>query len=348
MLSLQHAFKSGPPVPEASRWLRQAFLIETNNVDTHPCLKDRLRAIGRLPPEVEKSESPAVPPPPMHSAAEVYLGAHAEVAARQLSDEWRKHIEQPWAERHEQAKKLATELAELEKPADAPPSVDTLWKRARTLIDLHGDEQALPALEQVLALDAKHAAANFVRGRQLLERDDPQGVSFMETSILSDPLLTEDALQLVYGHFVRTGQRDKLRALEDRVEKFREQSQFAQIERGNVTSSDTFLAHELSAEQLKALREIFSAEGEIGSAAVARKQVDNFPQSPCFVIALKVGVSWWKPRGSTANQQLVNRVLERVQLPGNFLVFVVEQNLKALGNNIFSAPGSLVYERAGE
>lgn len=348
LLSLQHHFKAGAPQPDASRWLRQAFLIETNNVDTHPCLKDRLRAMGRLPVDAEKNESPAVPPPPAQSAAEVYLGAHAEVAAHELSEEWRKHIERAWAERHANAQKLATELSELEKPGDAPPSIETLWKRARTLIDLHGDEQALPALEQVLALDARHAAANFVRGRQLLEKDDPLGVNFMETAIETDPLLTEDALQVVYGHFVRTGQRDKLRPIEDRVDKFREHAQLAQIERNNVTSVDTFLPPELTPSQLAGLKAIIEGEGEVGSAAIARKQLAHFPQSPCFVIALKLRVSWWKPRSSSANQQLVNRLVERVQLSGNFLVFVATDNLKSLGNKIFAVPGSVVYKRAGE
>ena len=348
MLTLQHRFKSGPPASDAARWLRQAFLIETNNVDTHPCLKDRLRAIGRLPHDAEKNESPAVPPPPERSAAEVYLGAHAEVAARKLSEEWRKHNELAWAERHEEAQKLSAELAELEKPGDAPPSVETLWKRARTLIGLHGDAKALPALEQVLVLDANHAGANFVRGRQLLESDDPQGVGYMETSIASDPLVTEDALQVVYGHLVRTGQRDKLRSIEDRVDKFRELQRFAHIERGNVTAADTFLPHELKLEQLAELQAIVASEPEISSAAVARKQVVNFPQAPCFVIALKVKVSWWKPRSTEANQQIVNRVVNRVQLPGNFLVFVATDNLKALGNKIFAVAGSVVYERAGE
>jgi Zn-dependent protease with chaperone function len=348
MISLQHKFKAGAPEPDASRWLRQAFLIETNNSDTHPCLKDRLRAMGRLPVDAENNESPVAPTPPSQSAAEVYLGPHAEVAARQLSDEWRKDIERAWAERHVKAQKLTAELAELEKPGDAPPSVDLLWKRARVLIDLHGDEKALPALEQVLTLDGKHAGANFVRGRQLLEKDDLQGVNFMEAALASDPLLTEDALQVVYGYYVRSGQRDKLRLIEDRVDKFREQAQQAHAERGNITAADTFLPPELSPGQLSELRAIMANEGEIGGAAVARKQVMNFPQSPCYVIALKLNVAWWKPRGSTANQQLVDRVVNRVQLPGNFLVFVAADNLKALGSKIFAVPGAVVYERAGE
>ena len=95
-------------------------------------------------------------------------------------------------------------------------------------------------------------------------------------------------------------------------------------------------------------RAILAGEGEIGSAAVARKEVIHFPQTPCYVIALKLRQSYWRLPGSTSDQQLVNRITNRIQLPGNFLVFVATDNLKALGNKIFAVPGAVVYERPEE
>jgi Zn-dependent protease with chaperone function len=345
MLVLQKQLKAGAKPAEASRWLRQAFMMETNNLDTHPCLKDRLRAMGRLPADAGTNESPVAPLPPERSAAEEYLGAHAEVAARLLSEEWRSKVRTFWADRHDKARKTTAELAELEQPAATPPTPDTLWKRACALIDLHGDDKAMPTVDHLLALDANHAGGNFVRGRKLLERDDPQGLTFLEAAMTHDPMLTESALQLVYGHFVRTGQRDKLRSIEDRVDRFREQQQFAQIERGNVNSADTFLPSELNAEHLAALRQAVSCEEEVVAAAVVRKRVMNFPQVPCYVIGLRVKVSWWKPRSTDANQQLMNRVLGRIQFPGHHLTFVVTDQLKALGHRVFAVPGAVVYEQ---
>jgi len=130
---------------------------------------------------------------------------------------------------------------------------------------------------------------------------------------------------LLYAHFNRTGQRDKLRPLENRFDEFQKLNVLAQQERARIIAADTFIAHELTAEQIAGLRKIFSTEPDIGAAAVARKKVQHFPNSPCFAVGLKIKVAWWKPRGSAVNRKLVHRVLKQVRLPGHFLVFVGEK-----------------------
>lgn len=343
--ALNETLKTGPATEDATRWLRQAFLMETNNVDTHPCLKDRLRAIGRLPAELDHGQFPAAPPPPPQNAAEFFLGDHAVEVAHKMSDDWRKTIAKQWAARHEQAQKLAGELAALETPAAMPPSAAQIWEKARKLVELHGDGAAVATLEQVVSLEPKHAGANFILGRHYLQTDDPRGVAFIETAITGDLALAQTGYNLLYAHFNRTGQRDKLRPLEHRFDEFQKLNVLAQGERVRVTAADTFIAHELSAQQIAELRKVFSAEPEIGSAAVARKLVQHFPNSPCFAIGLKIKTAWWKPRGSGASQKLVQRVLKQVRLPGRFLVFVGEKNLRELGAKVFGVPGAVVYER---
>ena len=346
-LALGQTLKAGAATPDiAAGWLRRAFLLETNNVDTHPCLKDRLRAIGCLPDGVQRGEFPPPPPPPAQSAAEEFLGPHAETVARLMSDEWQKAIAKQWSARHEQAKKLAQELAGLDQSPSAPPSAAELWERARKLIDLKGDAEALPVVTQVLAIDPRHAGANFVLGRHHLAKDDPRGVELIETAMSADLSLTGDCCKLLYGHFARTGQRDKLRPLEHRVDAFREMAARAQRERAAISAKDSFLAAELTAEQLAALRNIFAAEPDIDAVAIARKAVQLMPQSPCFVVGLRLKVAWWKPRSTSANQALVNRVLGRMRLPGYLLVFVADQKLKALGKKVFAVPGAVIYRKA--
>jgi len=161
----------------------------------------------------------------------------------------------------------------------------------------------------------------------------------------SDPALTGDGCNLLYGHFTRTGQREKLRPLEHRVDDFQELAVQAQRERAQVSDKDTFIAHELKEPQIAGLKKIFAAEPEIVSIAVARKRVRHFPKSPCFVVALRIKVAWIKPRSAAASQELVERLLGKIQLPGYFLVFVEESNLKSLGKKIFDAPNAVVYWR---
>ena len=262
-----------------------------------------------------------------------------------MSEDWRNAIAKQWAARHEQTQKLAGELAALEAPAPTPPTPAQVWEKAHKLVELRGAGAAVAALEQVVSLEPNHAGANFILGRHYLQTDDPRGVAFIETAIAGDPTLAQTGYNLLYTHFNRTGQRDKLRPLEHRFDEFQKLNVLAQQERGRITAADTFIAHELTARQIAGLREVFSAEPEIGSAAVARKSVRHFPNSSCFAIALRIKTAWWKPRGSGANRKLVQRVVKQVRLPGRFLAFVGEKNLRGLGRKVSAAPGAAIYER---
>ncbi len=343
MLLQAAALRSGPTSADAGRWLKQAFLAETNSGDTHPCLKDRLRAMNRLPADFSHN-FPTPPPPPPTSAAEVLLGSCAETAARALSEEWRQLIRDNWKERHQRTLQLSEELKANDDPA-TPPSLEASWKRATALIELHDDNAALPLVEQVLTLNPRHAGANFVKGRLLLEKDDPAGVTFMETAIQEDDLLTMTGCELLFGYYTRTGQRDLLRPLEERADRFQQRLAEGQSERANISAQDHFLPHELEAQQLAALKEIMLDEPDVARAAIARKQVKWHPHHPCYVIALRVKTSFWKFRTSSASQKLVDRVIARVELPGNFLVFVDEQNLKSLARKIYSVADATFYQR---
>lgn len=343
MLTFGSMAKTGAPPAEAVRWLRQALLMETNNADTHPCLKDRLRAIGRLPENFGTIEIQPPPPPPQ-TAAEFLLD-HYQEAARQMSAEWQKAITPQWGARYEQARKLVDDLSRLEEGTSTPATLDQHWEKARKMAELNGLESARPILEQVLTMEPRHAGANFLLGRYYLGIDDPRGITFMEAAIASEPTLTPEGCSLLYAHFNRTGRRDQLRPLEHRLDQFQELAAVAQRERARISAQDTFLPHELKEEQILELKKIFQAEPDLDAAAVVRKLVSHLPNQPCFVVGLRVKAPWWKPRSTGANRTLVNRLVSRIHLPGYFLVFVAEQNLKAVGRKVFSAPDAVIYRK---
>lgn len=343
LLLQAEALKTGPAPADASRWLKQAFLAETNSNDTHPCLKDRLGAMNQLPADFSHP-LPAPPMPPPQTAAEVLLGSCAQEASHALSKEWQELIREDWKERHKRAIQLGEELKSPDTPATTP-SVETLWKRAAALVELHDDNSASPLVEQILTMDNRHAGANFVKGRLLLAKDDPAGIAFIDTAMQSDDLLTLDGCELLFGYYTRTGQRDMLRPLEERADRFQQRFAQGQFERTNISIQDRFLPHELDPQQLSALREIMQAETDVKRAAIAKKRVAWHPQQPCYVIAVRIKTSIWKFRSSSANQKLVDRVIARVELPGNLLVFVDEQNLKPLARKIYAIADAIFYRR---
>ena len=212
-------------------------------------------------------------------------------------------------------------------------------------MELNGDAAAVPTLEQIIVLDPKHAAANFVLGRHHLHTDDPRGIEFIETAIASDPALTRDGCNLLYGHFNRTGQRDKLRPLENRVDEFQKVALAAQQERTRITDADIFIPHELTPDQIDGLREAFITEPEIASAAGAQKQVTHFPNNKCFIVSLQLKTSWYAVRGSHANLAIAQNIAKLVKLPGYTLVIINEKNRKSLGDKICEVPNAIIYQR---
>lgn len=334
------------PVDEekSARWLKHAFLMETNTVDTHPCLRDRLKALGQLPAGVEHGEFPKRIPHPSQSAADAYLGTLGQHLAAEISAKWQASVHEAWAQRHKEAVKLREQLHPT-LPFTGSEPIESIWKRASALIDLEGDTDAQPLVLQVLEREPAHIGANFVRGRFLLKNDQPEGVAFIERAIAEDDSLTEAGINVLYGHFTRTGQRPRLRELEERMDCYGEEQQLAMAERNQISKADTFLQHELPAPVVAEVVNALQQERDLGRAALVRKQVKHFPKSPMFAIALVIKPAWWKPRSSSANGKLVQRVIDRINLPGYFIVFVVENDLKAAGKKVLNEPGAIIYER---
>ncbi|HKS06607.1 MAG TPA: M48 family metallopeptidase [Gemmatimonadaceae bacterium] len=331
---------------DVTRWLRAAYLTETNNADTHPCLKDRLHAMGFGQHPNDRREAPRkLPPADPVSAGELYLAAQFEPLHDKLSAQWHTAVAPAWQARHQDATQLRDRLLTVENVPGASTN-DSLWKKAQLLIDLEGDKSAIPVLDELLAAEPEHAGACFVRGRVYLKADDNRGVDFVERAAKADLTLVPAACNLLYGYYSRSGQRDQMKEIEKRVDAHHELEQRAQAERNNIRPADSFMPHGLTEEEATALHDVMVTERDIKAAHVVRKRVKIFPSSPCYVIALKIVVPWWKPRSRTANQELVNRVVSRVQLNGYFFVFTDEALMQSLAKNVRKVRNALIYERA--
>src|SRR6202012_5729903 len=113
--------RDGAGAPE--RALTKALAQRTGYSDTHPCLADRLNAIGVEPHLPGFLES---------SAADLFLGAAVESLRQDLDERWRANVRQWWTKRHKYAKESRSQLATLESKAEAEAlNDDEHWDRAR-------------------------------------------------------------------------------------------------------------------------------------------------------------------------------------------------------------------------
>jgi hypothetical protein len=165
--------------------VRQLLETQTGPRDTHPTLRDRLRALdqeARLPARVERT------------AGELYLGPQMKTIAAALDAQWHDAEAEDWHARHQRLNEHRKRLQELS-TVDAP-TPDQSFECGQLVEELDGQDAALAHYRA--ALDRGHAGASLAVGRILLDRGDDGGVPLIERAIDSDPaLISEGCLRLV-------------------------------------------------------------------------------------------------------------------------------------------------------
>jgi Zn-dependent protease with chaperone function len=334
------------PGPEALRWLREALAVPTNNADTHPCLRERLVQMGF--PGAEDPDSIPVPSVIASSAAEVFLGEFEQIASRRFSEDWARDLLEPWKQRHADAAQRR-EALERTNAAVAAGTLTTeqRWERISHVADVQGDDAVLPLVTELLEREPVHAAANFLMGRILLDRDDPKGIEFLEKAMVRDSFATPDACGVIYGYLQRKGRLAEAKAVERRIYEHEQLVEQAQEERANVNAKSVLLPHGLSDADLAAIREVLVTYPEIAQTSIARAEVKLLPENPYFLVALTIQVPWWTFRNDEADEVLVNTLAGKLPVPGQFFIFTTKGwQIAALGKAVARQPGSLVYQRA--
>jgi Zn-dependent protease with chaperone function len=339
------AFVRREPGPEAARWLREALAVPTNNADTHPCLRDRLAAMGF--PGADGAEFLPDVPRVGTTAAEAWLGPLEGALQTRFSGAWADAMRGAWADRHREAaerKKALEAIGAAEAEGSLTPA--RKWERIEHVADVDGEEAAVPLLRELLEEEPDHAAANFLFGRILLERDDAAGIGHLERAMARDRFATPEACGLIHGYLQRKGRLEEAKALERRVYDHERLIREAREERDKVNHRTPLADHGLDGETLEAIRAVFAAHPEVFRAEIVRAVVRIMPENPYFLVAVTVRVPWWKFRSQEADQRLVNALLEALPVPGQFLIFTTKgANVAALARAVRRHAGSEVYRR---
>ncbi len=326
------------------RLLEQAFSAATTNADTHPCLSDRLRALG-MDARFQGRES-APPAPGPANAAEALLGTALAKIRADVEQAWRSEAEPRWRQLHGRANILHERLDKLDATmAGRQEDRDALWDKARVFLELHQPEAAAPLLRQVLAIDPHHAAANFNLGAFLLKSGDTEGEQFLERAVAEDEEVLPRVANELHAHFRQSGQSDRLRELYARMDRHEKSIVASREERTNVTAADTLVAHELTEAELAALRAVLSAEADVLSANLARKELKHFVKQKLYLLCVRVRPAWHRLPDADRQQAVIGRLTKTVRVPGRVLIFTGAGELRGVARKLRRAPGSLVYTR---
>ena len=330
------------PPRSARKWLRQAFLMQTSNADTHPCLRDRLVAIGFS----GGTGDAAPPPPPAVNAAEQLLHDALPACIRALEIRWETGVKPQWAMRFKQAEKDRQRLTELRAKSERRAlTANEQCEQAALVLELDGDEHAGPLFKQALQKSPDHAQSNFLFGRLLIEADDETGIAMLEKAMAKDPDLFGQSCNLLHGFYQRTGRHERLRELENHYDQHQEMLRLDWHERQNVTVTDTFLPHELEEHEAAALREQLEEYSEIGRVHLVRKQLAVFPGKPLYVMSVELSAPGFAAESSSTTRRLIDRLVKELHLPGVTLLFSPVGGMESLGRVIRLQSWTVFYER---
>ncbi|GET40890.1 M48 family metallopeptidase [Microseira wollei] len=180
----------------ATKWLQQALAEKTNNADTHPCLSDRLTALGYSQANQQKL---TLPPPVKTSAAQQLLGDVLNELTACFNNNWKQANDTPWRQRYAYVQESLQKLQSLpEKAQKQPLTNEEAWNRACWTAEFKGQEVALPLFKEILETQPSHAAANYAFGQILLQKDDEIGIVCIEKAMKSQPDYVIDGCYLIY------------------------------------------------------------------------------------------------------------------------------------------------------
>jgi len=297
---------------DSKRWQRAALAIATSPTDTHPCLCERLQAIG---------ESQDFRSPDGGQTADSLLGDHLSGIANTLDVDWRRRVLKQWKLLHQNAQKEKQQLLELREAA-----LTSILDEQRSL--LHANLEERVGFGPALSLDMRLAlserfpqslSVQYALGQQLLQAGKSEGAAMIERVIAKDPNALVCGANLLRNHYRHLGQE----SLADLWQQRFALGVAAQQERRSILPSDQIGSHHLQGELLAKLCSQLESIPNLQSAYLVTKRVQHLPQFPLYVLGLKSS-QLFKPYNRTRAMTVLQAVRTRVALPGSLLIINID------------------------
>jgi Zn-dependent protease with chaperone function len=326
------------PRPEL---LDRALLAITTNNDTHPCLRERLSNLDFSEPT---SLAPAlIALPACESAATALLGSSLESIRKDVNNAWRKDCEETWKKRYDRGISLDHRIQSVEKSLTNRLDVETLWEKARSIMDSQNDAAAEPLFRQILTLSPSHAPANFCLGRKLLADDKTEGVEHIERAISEDRSLFHEGCAQLFEFYRGRGETANVAEIRRRVDDHEAMLQAAATEIQIVTPGDKIIAHGLEADELAELIGKLRAFPDLAQVYLGRKELKVLKDQKLFVLCICARRGWHRFPNTAAEEQMVSKMTMMNPLPGRTLTFAASGPLKGVAKKLMKCPGALIF-----
>lgn len=311
------------PYEEAARNLIGQLQLKTEPGDSHPCLADRLTALGWSQEEGQHKANIGGRAP-LPTAADHFLGHSCKTIREKLDEEWQKASRLNWRRQFQHVATGKATLECLEKELSKRLlTQEELWLRAKWTAELKSREEAVPVLEQVLSIDPSHAAANFLLGSILTEKAELKGIQNLEAAANKDPLCAGAAYRLIADSLRKQGREEEANSYAEQAHVREGIAEAARAERMWVKAKNHFTQHDLPEAVVASLKKQIASIPEVKAAYLVRRRTEVLPDWTCYVVGIVAGFAWYRPVRSSHLSALRTRVVQTLQLPNQTYVVVI-------------------------
>ncbi|MDB5298895.1 MAG: hypothetical protein JWO87_558 [Phycisphaerales bacterium] len=285
-------FASAPRPEEVRCWRARERAARTPVTSEHPCLADRLEALGcRQVLDYESDDRLTDSLSASLAAENSAIGLLGDCRPRiwaLANATWKATAIGRWRHENAVARGIMERLAIVPDGDPAQSSADREWEQIQYKARYAHPDEAVAILKDFRTRFCDHASSSFTLGRLLLDRDDEAvAVDEFETAMRHDSGYIAPSLYLLLEYYRESGRDQEADAIRVRLEAHERELALARKERLLVKRRDRFVPHGLSAEEAEKVRSIVHRYPQVRAAYLARKQVRLFSDKPSYVLAIR-------------------------------------------------------------
>jgi Zn-dependent protease with chaperone function len=282
-------------------WLGLILGQATDTDDTHPCLSDRLAAVGYPIP------TSWTPQPMLCTAAEHFFGDRLADLAAELDLQWYESRKTTWLRQYQQAQYQQEYLANLHHQAQTTPlSINEATIQASLTTELADELLALQLWQEILAREPNHARASFHVGKVLVNRGHLSGCVYLEQAIALDPDLVIPSCEELYRFYTFEGNLASAEIYLQWRQQHLPKQWRSKLER-KIEATDRFIPHNLEPDVIAEICHKLSQYPSIERAYLVCKPMQVFPDLPLYVLGIKIA----NPKSRSSHKLQAESELER-------------------------------------
>ena len=295
----------------AQIWLGLILGQATDTDDTHPCLSDRLAAVGYPIP------NSWTPQPIVQTAAEHFFGDRLAALATELDLQWYESRKTVWLRQYQQAQYQKEYLATLNFQATTEPlTSSTATIQANLTTELDGELLALPLWQEILAQAPSHAQANYQVGKILVNRGHMSGCFYLEQAIVLDSDLVIPSCEELYRFYTLQDDLASAEIYLDWRQQHLPKQWRSKIER-NIKDTDRFISHDLEPDLVAGIRDKLVDYPIVDRAYLVCKPMQVFSDRPLYILGIEIADD--RRRKSQVESEIESTLCDRLQIELNFI-----------------------------